>query len=643
MRTPSRAIAIAISTAMPAISVSTTNAHTPASASNPSPSNSLAPQTLSYIDCSTGLIDQPPWEDGDTEFEMEDLNGDGNVDLISIGDHGNPLIGSGEQGIMVWLGDGRGNWSYRHAGNLGYGGVACGDLDGDGTIDVAYAMHHNYGSGDFGDQLIEAARGDGTGSGWTPWDDRLAVDGQTYGMFSTDLLDADGDGDLDIASASFGYGQGMHVYLNRVDGTWGRSFGYLGDNSGNALTTGDIDGDGAPDIAAAVQSGTNWLGDGDGFFVAADGNLPAPGGFGFRKAVSLGDVDGDGRDDLAFCDASGAPQVWLARGVGVWSAANTGLPHDGGCQRTQLEEMDGDGSVDLVMLGKGKLRVFAGNGGTSWSTAATVQLPDSPGDAVALRTGRDIDHNGRADIVLVEDQQKSFFSTQNKVRCLRESSTPSTLTVRVVRPALNRTLRAGTMMAIEWLSAVPGTSAATVAIEFSANGTVGPWRMVASGRVDSGRFAWLVPPTLCSDCRIRVTITTSAGSATAVGPRFTIATRPDPLVVNLTNRDTVMWSDGLTRERHHLYRGDWDRFRATGEYTQDPAVVPGAARFCAIDSASSVNDPFTPAPGHLAFYLVSAVRLVDDGQSPGTKVPMEESPLGQRSGARMRGNRQRCP
>lgn len=476
-----------------------------------------SPSAIAYAECSAGLVDQPLWESGDTEFELEDVNGDGHVDLVSIGDHGNPLIQSGEQGLMVWLGDGLGHWTYRNAGNFGYGGVALGDIDLDGTIDVAYSMHHNYAGNDFGDQLIEAALGDGTGSSWVPWDDGLATDGQTYGMFSTDLIDADGDGDLDIASASFGAGMGIHVYLNGRDGRWVRSFGFLGDNSGDVLVSGDVDNDGAPDLACAIERATVWLGDGEGFFTAADGNLPPPTTYNYRDAPSLGDIDGDGRDDLAFCDTAGVVHVWLARGAGVWVEAGVGLPTDTTCQRTQLFDMDADGNVDLALIGKAKLRVYGGNGGTSWTLRTTVTLPDTPGDAAALRTGRDVDHNGMPDLVLVESKKISTFSSRNEARVLCETSTPTTLKVRVVAPGPNRTLRAGSRSAIAWFAAVPGGAATTSTIEFSSAGATGPWRTLATARPNGGRYEWTVPAVTCSDCRVRVTVTNAEAARARSG------------------------------------------------------------------------------------------------------------------------------
>ncbi|MCI0473973.1 MAG: VCBS repeat-containing protein, partial [Ignavibacteria bacterium] len=139
---------------------------------------------LTYIESSAGL-QSISLESGRTELEFADLNNDGYPDIISIGDHGNPLINSGEQGVMVWFGNGTGtNWNLIQGGNLGYGGIAVGDVNNDGKQDIGYGMHHNYSSTDFGDQILEVALGDGTGTNWTPYDDSLAMNGETWGMFT---------------------------------------------------------------------------------------------------------------------------------------------------------------------------------------------------------------------------------------------------------------------------------------------------------------------------------------------------------------------------------------------------------------------------------------------------------------------------
>ena len=55
---------------------------------------------LSYVESSQGL-DAVAFDGGLTEVEMGDVNGDGHVDLVTIGDHGSPDIGTPQHGIMI--------------------------------------------------------------------------------------------------------------------------------------------------------------------------------------------------------------------------------------------------------------------------------------------------------------------------------------------------------------------------------------------------------------------------------------------------------------------------------------------------------------------------------------------------------------
>ncbi len=296
----------------------------PASAAAPSEGRSPAApasagRRLAYVESSVGLV-PPTLDGGGTELEMGDVDGDGHLDLVSIGDHGSPYVNTDQHGVMVWFGDGAGSWGVVMTGEFGYGGIALGDVNGDGFMDVGYGMHHNYSGIDLGDQLLEVALGDGSGSSWTPWDDGLATNGEDWGMFSTDFADVDNDGDLDVGSNSFGCCAGVHVYLNQGDGTWVQSFGFLGGNSADEIVFGDINGDGNADFAVSQQYGTVYLGDGSGGFALDDGNLPAGGSSG-RLGVSLGDVNGDGREDLAFRTSSGGLEVWAWTGPGTLDRA----------------------------------------------------------------------------------------------------------------------------------------------------------------------------------------------------------------------------------------------------------------------------------------------------------------------------------
>jgi hypothetical protein len=475
---------------------------------------------LYYVEASNGL-GIPQLEGGRTEVEMGDVDGDGHPDIVSIGDHGSPYINTNEHGIMVWFGDGAGNWSVHQEGNFGYGGVALGDVNNDGFMDVGYAMHHNYSADDFGDQLIEVALGDGTGQNWQPWDDGLATNGEDWGMFGTDFADIDNDGDLDLVSNSFGAGSGVHVYANQGDGTWVQTFGFLGGNSTDDVVFGDVNGDGNADFAAAHEYGTVYLGNGEGDFVLADGNLPPPGWVG-RYGPDLGDVNNDGADDLSFCTGDGGVDVWLWAGDTTWIDVSDGLPASGPYEASQLFDMDVDGKMDVLAFGDGLVTAWRGDGVGGWVQATQFTLPN-PGYFTAFRVGVDADHNGYPDIVLV-DEEGPWLDRINHLRFFREASSAQSLSIAPTSPRGGERFIIGSVRFIDWVSGVPGGAASAVTLELSTDGPGGPWSTIAAELPNNGRHQWLVEGETSSDCYIQYTAVAGEDTATATTPLpFTIA------------------------------------------------------------------------------------------------------------------------
>lgn len=470
---------------------------------------------LAYEESSTGIYNNPQLDGGNIGLEMGDVNHDGFVDIVSIGDHGSPYVGSQQHGIMVWFGNGTGaGWVNFMNGGFGYGGIAIGDVNNDGLADVGYGMHHAYSGTDFGDQLIEVALGDGTGRNWVPWDDGLAMEGQSWGMFDTDFADVDCDGDLDIVSMSFGSGDGLHVYLNNRDGTWTHCFGMMGGNTDCYCCFGDVNNDGYADIAAGYQNGTVFLGDGTGHFVNGDGNLPYPGSYNHYYGVDLGDVDHDGEQELSFCTSSGAVQVWDWSSGNRWVSLSGGLPSSGSYDFTQLCDMDGNGRIDLAVFGGNQVKVFTLDATSGWQEIASFSLASTAG-AESFRTGFDVDFNGRPDIVLVAEEG-SWPNDRNYMRFFKESMKARWPEVRLTYPAGNERLCRGAVVFIHWLSEVPRNEggASSITLQLSTTGASGPWSDIAVDRLNNGRFQWHIPTGLpaSNQCVIRVELSSPSGN-----------------------------------------------------------------------------------------------------------------------------------
>ncbi len=471
---------------------------------------------VQFIDVSPSGAQFPEWDGGDTGLCFADIDQDGHLDFLSIGDHGSPYVGTSQHGIMVYFGDGVGGWSIHMEGNFGYGGIAVGDVNGDGHLDVGYGMHHDYSGNDFGDQLIEVALGDGSGQSWTPWDDGLATSGEDWGMFATDFADIDHDGDLDLASNSFGCCNGVHVYRNEGDGTWTQTWALSGGNASGHLCFGDVNADGHPDLAASFQYGTVFLGDGTGGFTGADDGLPATGGYGF-SSVCLGDVNQDGCDDLAFTFLGGVyVYVWAAD---HWENASAGLT-GGDHEVVRLADLDANGFMDVITHGDGAISCWLGEGSGQWTAAGTQQVGQAI-DTAAFECGGDIDHNGRPDVVLVQEEG-SWPSYQNELYVFIESTTSTERFVRVTAPGPAARLLGGSVHTAAWLAAQLGSEPATVDVELSVSGPSGPWMALAQNRPDSGRHQWIVPQASSEQAYLRVTLHQGGESVSGVGGPFTI-------------------------------------------------------------------------------------------------------------------------
>jgi hypothetical protein len=472
--------------------------------------------SLGYRESSSGL-GNPEMEGGRTVLESADVNGDGNPDIVSVGDHGSPYVNTDEHGVMVWFGNGAGVWSVYQNGDFGYGGVAVGDINNDGLPDVGYGVHHNYSGTDFGDQLIEAALGDGTGRNWTPWDDGLAGEGQDWGMFDTDFGDVNNDGWLDLVSNAFGADDGVWAYLNNRNGTWTKSWGFPGGNSTMDVFFGDVNRDGFLDIAVAHQGGTVYLGDGTGGFSLDDDGLP-PGGTMGRIGISLGDADNDGGDDLSFVNSQGGLEVWTYNeGSGAWTNFSGSLPSTGTWEFTQLRDMDCDGNIDLVAAGDSTVAVYRGNGAGTWTLAASFKI-DSCLGFNAFRAGADADHNGFPDIYLVYEKENDQWGSVNTPACYLEESSPAELRVFPVYPRGGERFYGGSVRFIDWYGSVPAGSA-TVSLSISTTGPSGPWSTIAAGLPNGGRFQWRVPQTPSTNCYIKYIITSGQSADTAITPR----------------------------------------------------------------------------------------------------------------------------
>jgi len=374
--------------------------------------------TLSFAAIGEGLPLQGQWRNG---FALADVDGDGALDLVH--GPGRRALGAGP---VIFRGDGKGGFARWKEAKYpdypyDYGDAAAGDFNGDGKIDLAFAIHL---------RGIVAMLGDGKGN-FTPFSDGLDLSNPALQIFSASpftsraivALDWNRDGRDDLLAVAEGparsgggnvtpYTPGKRIYLAGPKGWTVAEGSNVSDPTiGDTIALGDFNADGRTDFITGVSA-------------AGGGTLlnianPTGTGWGVSKVESLrhqaivrgvaaADLNGDKRADMIVSwlnSDGGVPRVgidvmltqpggWMR--VGLWG-------HEGrkGVRSLGIGDLDGDGVQDVVGftddsqpivlkgLGKGRFALETPDG-------MEMKVDECAGYHVALA---DVDHDGKDEII----------------------------------------------------------------------------------------------------------------------------------------------------------------------------------------------------------------------------------------------------
>lgn len=172
----------------------------------------------------------------------------------------------------------------------------------------------------------------------------------------------------------------------------------LGTVASRSVALGDLNGDRAPDAVISVLGGADkvWLGDPDTgqwseTIDSSDGNL----GSADYTEVALGDVDGNGTLDIVLTGLGGSGLL-LNNGAGIFSSGPA-LPELGGAfDHLGLGDLDGDGELDLVLAGPESTHALLGDGAGSFRKTFR---PIASSSVSSVAVG-DLDGDGDADLAL---------------------------------------------------------------------------------------------------------------------------------------------------------------------------------------------------------------------------------------------------
>jgi len=337
----------------------------------------------------------PDYPTGDNPWKLvlADFNADGLADLACSALGGAPAL------FGVYLNQGGGDFAVAQVPTLsGQRGLAAGDFDGDGDLDIALAvyatdqlaLHFNDGQGHFG-----AAQA-------------LAVADKPYDLAASDL---NGDGRADLLLIHKDAQRQIWALPGLGGGLFGAPMSWSADRDMDQLLLADLDADGDRDLLVTC-SGAASVGV---LLQPADGNWQPPffedGGHG-AYAPAAADFDGDGDLDLAVSsywtdqlarldNATFATPVAVSsfsaepRGAQVtlrWQVESGEspafrlevLPEDGGLTRSlEGEELTGgqwravDASPALLAGGRFVYRLFGRDPGEDWRElrSLAVELP----------------------------------------------------------------------------------------------------------------------------------------------------------------------------------------------------------------------------------------------------------------------------
>lgn len=241
-----------------------------------------------------------------------------------------------------------------------FAGVALGDIDSDGRIDI---VTH-------GGKGVIAFNNDGT----LKWNESHWI---AYGTGTVAIANLDLEGDPEIVV-------GGSVVLRSDGSLWANS--YIDGGLSSAPIVSDVDMDGFPDLIGSVtktHSGSSFSNPAEGFFNAV-----------FTAIASL---DEDVYPEIVVAEDWASGQLSARNHDGSLHWGPVKIP-GGGAGVPLIADMDGDGMPEIGVAGRSNYVVFEHDGSLKWQTST-----QDFSSAATSSTAFDFDGDGRYEIVYADE------------------------------------------------------------------------------------------------------------------------------------------------------------------------------------------------------------------------------------------------
>ncbi|MFM7919408.1 MAG: FG-GAP-like repeat-containing protein, partial [Planctomycetaceae bacterium] len=244
------------------------------------------------------------------------------------------------------------------------------------------------------------------------------------------LHDLDGNGTLDLATANSSASGAVSILLGS-GGVFNPAAGINLPAGSSALTVGDVNQDGFPDLLVAGTDGVVRLlrGNGNGSFQSPVDTVQSAS----ISGLYVADMNGDGRVDL-FVESQSAGRVTVFQGNGNGSFTARGdIQPAGGVRSSRLADVNRDGLTDLVIgTSTGKINLYLGKEVSvidhmdlQW---VLIELPS--GDAVRDLQVADLTGDDRPEITVLQTVLKAGHFSSLLVVCSPPAVADGTWNVR---------------------------------------------------------------------------------------------------------------------------------------------------------------------------------------------------------------------